>query len=130
MCASKLRTYWCQEAKEGYNIPEQSGVFYGVQRADANDTKKMEQKLGEFLLTRGNWSWIGYDWNGCHAESDYYPPQPPQWSEDFGVPLEMCHELPNPNASNHTPTGVFRRRWSKATVTWDCEARSGVVERG
>ena len=130
VCASKLRTYWCQEAKQGYNIPEQSGVFYGVQRADANDDTKMEQKLGEFLLTRGNWSWIGYDWNGCHRESDYYPPQPPQWSEDFGVPLEMCHEVPNLNASNHTPTGVFKRRWSKATVTWDCEARSGVVDRG
>ena len=90
---------------------------------------KTNKKTGEFLLTRGNWSWIGYDWNGCHAGAGYYPPQPPQWGEDFGVPLGPCLERPNPDPANRTKTGVFTRRWSKASVTWDCEARSGTVTR-
>lgn len=55
-CGTTLRTYWCGPgAKEGYRIAEQSAVFYGVGRDDANDTPKMEQILGE--VVGGGW-WV------------------------------------------------------------------------
>jgi hypothetical protein len=45
-----------------------------------------------------------------------------QWSEDFGEPLETCHEAGK-------GMGVFERRWSKATVSWNCTAARGTIER-
>lgn len=124
-CGHQLRSNWCSND----TIADKTAVFFGVQRAQANDTAMAEQKTAEFLLLRGNWSWIGYDWNGCHTQSNYYP-RPSQWNEDFGVPLERCYEVPNANASNTTKTGVFTRSWSKATVTWDCNAYAGNIKRG
>ena len=66
--------------------------------------------------------------------------RPPQWAEDFGEPLENCHEVNVDGNGNRvgdggsgSGTGIFQRRWSKATVTWNCSAQgsanSGAIIR-
>jgi hypothetical protein len=43
-------------------------------------------------------------------------------STDYGVPIdESCHETGE-------GTGVFTRKWSKATATMDCNAYTGKIE--
>ena len=67
-----------------------------------------------------------YDWSGCYPQQVARMYRPPQMTEDFGVPLdEACHETGD-------NTGVFSRRWSKATVSWDCNvpgAKGGQIDR-
>ena len=120
-CESKLRENWCTST----STASQSAVLFAVHPSEPgrlyNDTEFNEQATAEFLLTRGNWSFMGTDWNGCSASKHYYP-RMPQWDEDFGVPTELCHE------TGHA-TGVFERRWTKATGTWDCNAAAGAIKR-
>jgi hypothetical protein len=93
-----------------------------------------ESATAEFLLSRGPFAWIGYGWGGCAAEmrapgTFLYPfdlpeyPRPKQWDEDYGgEPEGPCRET-------GADTGVFVRRYPKATVTWDCHAGKGMIKR-
>ena len=79
-----------------------------------NPFPALEQDVARFLLVRGNYSWMGYGWEGCVHTA------PPvgvgsKYDVDYGTPLERCAET----ADN---SGVFMRRWTKATVTMDCGA--------
>uniref|UniRef100_A0A7S3FFR1 Uncharacterized protein n=1 Tax=Haptolina ericina TaxID=156174 RepID=A0A7S3FFR1_9EUKA len=65
------------------------------------------EDVATFLLVRGPYAWMGYGWLGC---TDKYE-RPASLLTDVGEPLESCHEE---NA------GVFVRRWSRKTVTMDC----------
>jgi hypothetical protein len=72
MCASVLRTNWCTSN----GTAERSGVLYATHPTESrqyNDTNRNELVVAEFLLTRGNWSFIGTDWNGCSSSSSFYP---------------------------------------------------------
>ena len=68
-------------------------------------------------MYRGDYAWIGYDWNGCRVGAYPYPSQ---WREDFGTPDGWCAEVAD---------GVFQRNWTKATVAWDCHAGDGTIDR-
>jgi hypothetical protein len=72
VCANTLRTNWCSTN----GTAAQSAVFYGVHPTvlrQYNDSSLNEQLVAEFLLTRGNWSFMGTDWNGCSASTTFYP---------------------------------------------------------
>eukprot|EP01050_Picozoa_sp_SAG11_P006261 SAG11_NODE_478_length_9117_cov_6.916168_13_plen_54_part_00 len=45
-----------------------------------------------------------------------------QWDEDFGTPLA-------PHCSEEGESGVFTREWTKASVSWDCNASKGTIKR-
>jgi hypothetical protein len=91
-------------------------VFYKMSPNNDLLTSLGEQYTAAFLLTRGKFAWIGFEWAGCRAT--YYP-RPKSWDVDYGVPLGNCSAL----ASN----GTFVRHFSKATVTWDCHAGKGAI---
>ena len=79
-----------------------------------------EMDLAIFLASRGPHSWLGYGWMGCgcgwsnggQMPCDLYQ-RPAALDLDYGVPTERCQEIAN---------GVFRREWTKANVTVDCNA--------
>lgn len=77
----------------------------------------------EFLLTRGEYALLGYSWFGCTDGSNQNP-RAPEWDEDFGEPVDAnCYET-SPGSS-----GVFTRAWTGATVSWDCAAGHGSIDR-
>ena len=66
------------------------------------------QDIATFLLVRGAYAWMGYGWLGC---TDTYE-RPDALKHDYGEPVDkICYE---------TTPGVFTRKWSKATITLDC----------
>eukprot|EP00463_Aulacantha_scolymantha_P000208 TRINITY_DN1115_c0_g1_i1.p1 TRINITY_DN1115_c0_g1~~TRINITY_DN1115_c0_g1_i1.p1 ORF type:complete len:164 (+),score=20.64 TRINITY_DN1115_c0_g1_i1:728-1219(+) len=75
----------------------------------------------EFLLTRGPYGLLGYSWCGC-TNGQQARPRAKEWDEDFGEPIggAACSET-------GADTGVFQRKWTKATVTWDCKAGHGKI---
>ena len=82
-----------------------------LQYSTLNDTQiQFEIDLATFLLVRGDYAWLGYYWNGCHSEWVYM-----DWNilldKDYGIPLGSMVEIEN---------GVFQRKWTKSTVTMDC----------
>ena len=48
-------------------------------------------------------------------------PGPAVGDDNFGAPVATCSEVAD---------GVFQRNWTKATVTWDCHAARGTIDRG
>jgi len=69
----------------------------------------LTQGIARFLLVRGAYGFMGYGWVGCV----HTPPPTERYDFDYGEPLELCHE-------ETVVPGVFRRRWSKADVSMDC----------
>lgn len=65
--------------------------------------------LATFLLIRGDYGWIGYPWNGCRDYWNY------QWDDmldkDYGTPTNKINEI---------STGVFQRKYTKCTVSLNC----------
>ena len=83
----------------------------------------------EFLLTRGDYAWLGYSWSGCEAfhaaNATWLRPRPALWDADFGgAPAGPC-------AETAVGSGVFTRAYPRADVSWDCAAGRGeIVWRG
>eukprot|EP01043_Picozoa_sp_COSAG02_P008110 COSAG02_NODE_253_length_26942_cov_80.561152_2_plen_587_part_00 len=44
-----------------------------------------------------------------------------EWNIDFGEPLNVCKET-------REGSGVYERKWSRATVQWDCASGHGQIE--
>lgn len=71
-------------------------------------------------------AWLGYGWQGCtngdvhSARGSGYGKWSSELDEDYGEPLESCHET-SPGSE------VFERKWSKATVQLDCKAWKGTI---
>ena len=83
--------------------------------------------LAFFLLARGDFAWLGYDWMGCGCGWDDPPdgdmdcagyPRPESFDVDYGEPLGLCEQ---------TADHVFTREWTKATVSYDCNTLTGKV---
>ena len=68
-------------------------------------------------LIRGDYGWLGAGWAGCNA----YPPFYEGFERDYGVPVDRHY------TETSIGTGVFERRWSKATVQFDCNAHKGKI---
>ena len=60
--------------------------------------------MAQFLLTRGDYGYMGYGWHGCVQN----PPPSNVYDYDYGAPAGLCTE---------TSPGVFTRQWTKATIT-------------
>jgi hypothetical protein len=134
-CTKLLREQFCIENGTHMN---QALVYTGNSKWGSQNITgaiQAEQYLSTFLLTRGPFAWLGYDWkncmSGCDANHDRSAggpcrsyPRPAQWDEDFGTPVaEHCAEtLPNSSA-------VFVREWTKASVRWNCETGVGTITR-
>jgi hypothetical protein len=69
------------------------------------------QDVARFLLVRGEYSWIGYGWEGCITTA----PPVVKYDRDYGTPLERCSETVK-------GSGVFTRRYTNAKITVDCNA--------
>ena len=84
------------------------------------------QDLAAFLLIRGPYAYLGYNWNGCSFTSTPGGRNNQSWSfpdeldTDVGEPLGTC-------AETAPGSGVFERVWSRARVAFDCGAWVGTV---
>ncbi len=113
-CISILRKQFCTDAPEAWQFAH----MYEVWPTDPNIG---EQAVAEFLLTRGDFAWIGYSWAGCERETQF--PRPAEWDYDYGgKALTPCVE-------SEAKSGVFIREYPKATVQWDCHSGRGSVKR-
>jgi hypothetical protein len=90
----------------------------------ARDPAQVRNDVAAFLLVRGDYAWIGYDWIGCvtsqspppsSPDSLYY--RPPELDVDYGTPSARCQQDGN----------VFTREYSHASVTFDCSTYKGSV---
>jgi len=105
-CAADLRKL-CQA-----NSPAQTRFMMyaftpGKCRMDPSTLPDFEQDLANFLLVRGPYAALGHGWLGCSHKYLF----PEALNKDYGEPQGLCHE---------TTTGVFQRKWSKATVEMNC----------
>ena len=119
-CAAKLRQ-WCTPDPE----PWRNAHFYFVCPKEMIDDDKAREATAEFLLTRGDFAWIGYGWMGCFPmpqhNSTWLRPRPRLWDVDFGgAPHGPCKETGK-------GTGVFARHYPRADVLWDCNAGTGAI---
>ena len=68
---------------------------------------------------RGPYAWLGHAWEGtCNSAS----PFPDELNKDYGEPTGLCTET-EPGKS-----GVFKRTWTKAAVTVDCNKFVGTID--
>mmetsp|Transcript_51139 Transcript_51139/g.144038 ORF Transcript_51139/g.144038 Transcript_51139/m.144038 type:complete len:438 (-) Transcript_51139:73-1386(-) len=112
-CADRLRAY----CGAGATAARRALAFTNNPSPD-DATVQADQYAAVFLLTRGDYAWIGYDYRGCKSQP--YP-RPREWDEDYGVPAGACSEEA-PGSSM-----VFAREWTKAHVQWDCNTGRGSI---
>lgn len=111
-CSATLREHYCVAVPDAWR----SAHLYEVWPTDPNIG---EQAIAEFLLTRGEFAWLGYSWSGCKATGAF--PRPAEWDVDYGgKPSAPCTET-------GFSTGIFRRGYPKATVQWNCHLGKGEV---
>lgn len=89
-----------------------------------------EGDLTSFLLSRGPYAWLGYQWLGCgcgwglnnggaHIDCFAYP-RPAELDMDYGLPQDqVCREV---------QPGVFHREYSKASVEFNCNTNTPKIE--
>jgi len=111
-CAKKLRTEWCVDN----STADRRALRYGLLETDV--LAQPTNLTAEFLLTRGDFAWLGYDFRGC--KSVEYP-RPDLWDRDYGTPVGRCDE-------SGTNTGIFTREWTKASVSWNCNTGEGGIK--
>merc|ERR1712232_1120269 len=80
------------------------------------ELSEFEQDLANFLLTRGEYAWLGHAWKGC---SHRYP-FPAALNLDYGEPTEICRETSE-------GSGVFVREWTKASIEMDCNTYAPTI---
>jgi len=74
---------------------------------DPSKLTEFEQDLANFLLVRGPYAALGHGWLGCSRTYEF----PDALNQDYGQPQELCHEV---------SSGVFQRKWTRATVEMNC----------
>lgn len=91
------------------------------------------EDLATFLLIRGPYAWLGYQWIGCVScnstprdPSGLCDPtgayeRPNILDTDYGEPNDVCRE-------SKVDSGIFLRDWTKARVSFDCNLWKGSVE--
>merc|ERR1712217_320100 len=83
-CAARLRQY----CKANGTSTQRPLAYIANPNLD-NATVQADQYAAVFLLTRGDYAWIGNDYRGCKSEP--YP-RPVEWDTDYGEPVDVCAE--------------------------------------
>ena len=107
-CAADLAAY-CGAASKTQSQAIMYGFSPGGCGGDPGNLPDFTADLANFLLVRGDYAWLGSAWLGCNRAYEF----PSALNADYGIPLEFCHEDGN-------EPGVWRRRWSRANVSMDC----------
>ena len=129
-----MRSTGCNQKPAGGQPPlTDLALFFGFTRVEHRQPlvspgvlPAYMQDLASFMLVRGPYAWLGYGWQGCtngdtHGMASGYGLWGKEMDEDFGHPLETCHETAEGSE-------VFERKWSKATVQLDCKAWKGTIK--
>lgn len=119
-CATTLRQ-WCVPDPQ----PWQVAHLYNVCAAEMINALTARDATAEFLLTRGEYAWIGYNWAGCFPmpfhNATWLRPRPVQWDVDYGGrPAGPCEETV-------PASGVFKRTYPNAEVEWNCNTGTGAI---
>jgi hypothetical protein len=112
-CNAFMRRY-CRHDNENLN---QTFTYEWTRKSmhDISPIPAVTQDLARFLLVRGPYAYIGWQWVGCR---DSYE-RPPELELDFGTPIDaVCHE---------TSSGVFERKWTSGMVRMDCNTWSATL---
>jgi len=113
----------CAPGKPSY---ASEALMHGLTWTDGK-LPNLKQDLATFLLIRGDYAWLGYSWVGCCSGSkppgnnDYAYVYPPEFKEDYGTPMGQCLET-------GTGTNIFKRQWTKAVVTMDCQTWMATID--
>jgi hypothetical protein len=135
-CSAKLATM-CGPNTPAHSHSAVQGQWYTVNYAyvmpPTYGVKATNAKLdvAYFLLTRAPFAWIAggtmLGWHMSHWWTEnktrridfHLDLRPEEFNFDYGVPMGNCTQ---------TEEGVWSRRWTKATVTVDCNAMQGYIE--
>jgi hypothetical protein len=128
----KCSAFFRSACQEGSHI-QSNAIQYGLQYKYTKDFSSgnltnFDMDLAVFLASRGPYAWLGYGWMGCGCgwehggkmPCDFYE-RPDALNLDYGEPTGLCKET----ASG---TGVFKREWTKSTVTVDCNAYTSTIK--
>ena len=117
-CSSYMRSVACHSD----SVLQKSVLFYGFPRGDyppfhVPTAEEMQTATAAFMLIRGPRAYLGYSWVSCSGDclqwmkasyksnpAGYCPKYghggapvqyalPPNRNDDFGVPMETCHEV-------------------------------------
>ena len=106
--------------------PWQVAHLYNVCANEMVNASTARDATAEFLLTRGDYAWIGYGWSGCFPQpsknATWLRPRPVQWDVDYGGrPDGPCKETA-------PASGVFKRAYPNAEVRWNCNTGTGTIQ--
>jgi hypothetical protein len=92
-------------------------------RHSPGSTTDPEGDVAKFLVQRGPYGFLGTAWVGCvgegksrHSNETYV--RAAAFDRDYGTPLGLCKEVSD---------GVFRREFTKATASHDCNTGKSSV---
>jgi hypothetical protein len=119
-CIQLLRSACHQDS-----LWQSSTLLFGFTVHNGTILSQLEQDLAFFLLVRGpyafaGWGVWGMTWpfnaepsHGALPPMPHGVPLPGAFFMDYGEPVGICLE---------TPSGIFTRQWSRASVQLDCNS--------
>eukprot|EP00038_Savillea_parva_P031914 m.91837 g.91837 ORF g.91837 m.91837 type:complete len:426 (+) comp9929_c0_seq1:268-1545(+) len=124
-CAKEIRAA-CEENSTVQTSAMQYGISYKFNHDFSNGSlTNFNMDLAYFLMTRGDYAWLGYGWMGCGCgwehngkmPCDIYQ-RPSSLDIDYGTPQGLCKE---------TSANTFTREWTKSTITIDCNHYTSTI---
>ena len=107
-CAADLRAL-CSAASPAQSRTMMYAFAPGGCRTDPSKFTQFDADLANFLLSRGDYAYLGHGWLGCSHDYAY----PAALDADYGEPAALC-------AETAPGSQVFRREYSHALVEMDC----------
>jgi|EP01044_Picomonas_judraskeda_P002067 hypothetical protein len=122
-CTGYLRQQCSIPASDPASV-QGSALMYGLTGAvgcrpppQGQPPLDFEQHLAAFLLIRGPYAWLGWNWVGCGAT----PLRPAGMDGDYGEPVGLCKETA-------PQSQIFERNYTKAKVTLNCAEWEGHID--
>ena len=112
-CAADLRAL-CSAGSPQHNNRTMMYAFSNRDPSLANRTL-FTSDLANFLLSRGDYAYLGHGWLGCSRDYAF----PPELNADYGTPIDKLCKEGSP--------GVFTREWTRASVAMDCASFRGTI---
>ncbi len=82
-----------------------------------------KEDVASFLLSRGEYAWLGHNWMGCNAGWDNIAQLRPTElvDVDYGTPIDKTCRETAPGS------GIFVRNYTKVSVQMDCNTFTGTL---